>query len=257
VLAEKAVTGDLSHMRTKADKVAELPLDPMLEIARWPEWGVERWEEIDRTEVLSFHLVSGGDEREQPQEVPSGKEMSEAPASSGHRGIAVNKPRKNISRIALGIMVGLLFLGGHFYGFKMSSADVPAPRPAAADPPPLRSTLIAQPARHPATAAPAVIPKAAVSLTLPDGIAAPLRPPANGANSMPQLRLYSAGVPVTAPMTPPKPVSQPQHAVLAAHKSTRSRAVAHRVSAKTDTQSARYVSTRACIRLYPETGRCH
>ena len=233
------------------------PLDPMLEIARWPEWGAERWEEIDRTEIPSFHFDSGGDGREQPQVVTNGKEISQAIAPSGHGGTAKNNPRKNISRIALGIMVGLMFLGGHFYGFKMSSAEVPAPRPVAAEPPPLRSTLIAQPARHPATAAPAVIPKAALSQTLPDAIPASLRPPAKGANGMPAPRLYSAQVPVTARMIPPKTVSQPQHAVLAGHKPARSRALVHRIGAKTVRQSTQYVSTRACIHVYPEVDRCH
>jgi hypothetical protein len=179
-------------MRTKTDKVVKRPLDPMLEIARWPEWGIERWEEIHPAEVPLFRSVLGGVGRGQPQEVPTGDGLSQAAVPSGYRGRAENNPRKNISRIALGIMVGLLLFGGHFYGFSMSSADVPALRPVTADPPSLRSTSIAQPARHSATAAPAVIPKAAVSRTLPVAISAPLRLPVHGANGMPPLRLYEA-----------------------------------------------------------------
>ncbi|HWY60269.1 MAG TPA: hypothetical protein VNW15_00055 [Rhizomicrobium sp.] len=291
------MAGDLSNMMTEADEAVKRPLDPMLKIARWPEWGVERWEEIEQNEVSSFHTFSGGDGpeqsqefrvgragsqagapsqeihrteipsfhsvsegggRERPQKVPIGKGTNQAEPPSGHGGRAENKPRKNISGIALGIMVGLLVLGGHFNSFKMSSAEVPAPRPVTMGPPPLRrSTLIARPARQPATAAPAVILKADLPQTLPDAILAPLWPPENGANSMRSPRLYAAGVAITAPMVPQKIPSQPQHAIIAGHKPTRSRVLAHPVGAKTVRRSARYVSARACIRIYPETGRCH
>ena len=250
------MTGDPSTIGTKADEVVKRPLDPMLEIARWPEWGIERWEEINRTEVPSSCPVLGGGGRRQPQEVPTGKGLSQAAPLSGHGGRAKDKPRKNISRIALGIVVGLLFFGGHFYGFKMLSADVSALQPVAAEPTSLHNSSIAQSAHHSATAAFAVTPNAAVSQTLPVAIPAPLRPPANGANSMPPLRLYATGVPAT-PIAPPKTVSQPQQIVFAGHKPTRSRALAHRISAKTVPQSARYVSTHPCIRVYPELGRCH
>jgi hypothetical protein len=179
-------------MRTKADEVAKRPLDPMLEIARWPEWGIEQWEEINRTNVPLVRSVLGGDGRGQQQEIPTGDGLSLAAVPSGYRSRAENDPRQNISRIALGIMFGLLFFGGHFYGFETSSADVPALRPVTTEPPSLRSTSIAQPVRHSATEAPAVIPKAAVSQTLPVAISTLLRLPAKGANSVPLLRLYEA-----------------------------------------------------------------
>jgi hypothetical protein len=152
----------------------------------------------------------------------------------------------------LAITGGLLFLGGHFYGLEMASAE--APPAVAAEPPLLRRLVIVPPVHEPALAAPGEIAKTMIPQTLPDAIPEAWRPPANG---VPPALLYAAEVPDKAPASPPEPAPRPRHAALADSQRATPRAVADKVSAKTVRRSAPPVARRPCIRIYPELGRCH
>jgi hypothetical protein len=128
--------------------------------------------------------------------------------------------------------VGLLVLGGSFYGFKMSSADVPMKLPT-------RNAVNTELDRLSALTAPAV---QAVSQAIPQALASSAK-----ANTMPLLRLTAREAPATARPATLTMVPQPVNDV--------AQQPAHRVNTKTVRRAAQ--PAHPCVRVYPELGKCH
>jgi hypothetical protein len=107
----------------------------ILEVARWPEWGIEKWEETDRAASCPETVR---DEQKQMGDITQWEEIDQTeaapppiPAESGK-----DQPGNNAAKIAGGIVVGLLLLGGGFSSYQISSARALDLQPVPADPPP-------------------------------------------------------------------------------------------------------------------------
>ncbi len=264
------MTADFSNTLGKG--AGKRPVDSALEIAKWPEWGVEKWEETDRqpspgsTSSPSLSLVS---EPQQKLEEGSGINQgdpagSQSESESQPKAPGNIRPRNNISRIAPGIATGLLFLGSvvFFAGrdSETASSDVPVPSPSRA------SVDLAPPEL--------MVPAKAAGPTDPGGSA-------NGTNAAPPLRLDPTAFP-KAPEAPKAPVNEAVKAPLSvtameaaplqpsSGAEQRPRTLARHARAvlppmhvsagraPPDRVSARAAGpAHVCIRVYPELGRCH
>jgi hypothetical protein len=126
----------------------------ILEIARWPEWGVERWEETDLIDEISPPVPTDRDEEERAADGTQWEEtnQTEAPSPPIPAESGKGQPGNNVAKIRGGIFVGLLLLGGGFSSYQISSARALDLQPVPVDPP--RSISL----DLPALAMPAVVP---------------------------------------------------------------------------------------------------
>jgi hypothetical protein len=106
----------------------------LLEIARWPEWGVERWEETDRAASCPD---SGLDEQKPMGDIAAWEDVNQIeaalppiPAETGKA-----QPANKAAKIAGGIVLGLLLLGGGISTYQMSSARALDLQPVPVDSP--------------------------------------------------------------------------------------------------------------------------
>jgi hypothetical protein len=118
-------------------------VDSALEIAKWPEWGVEKWEETDSLPQNPASVPLSKNEQWEPKTFPEdpGQPESQSEIRPANQSITRSETRPGIFTrtavlwIVLGVAAGFLFLGGLFFVAlsKTSSTYVlaPAPRPPA------------------------------------------------------------------------------------------------------------------------------
>jgi hypothetical protein len=262
VLSENIVTADFAKLPgSGADGAGKRPSVAVLDAAKWPEWGVEKWEETESPEhpldSPALFPIPAAAEPEQKDEVSqqkrergerlpeplasdTGTAKSQAAEAEGQTGPP--KPQDNLlpprpaaatpGRIKLGIVAGLLFLGGllSLGGFKMWAADLSALSPA-----PSVSTV-------------SVDLSASSPVEAPSDAAVPADAASPGADTAPPTTSVPAAR-VTEVAAEPPPAAADRH--------SQTRPLAHRVRLNTVIPPAQSNPTPSCVRVYPELGHCH